>query len=138
NASSSYTINASGGGSIALAGYNNASGHAARIYLKSGNHTINAPLSPLDNTTITVVPALSTLTITQLQPSSVALTKDGAGTFLVNNLRAGSVAITAGTVRMSADSSATGVSKVGALSITAGAKLDLNTNKLITITAAGT
>ncbi len=138
NASSSYTINASGGGSIALAGFNNASGHAARIYLKSGNHTINAPLSPLDNTTITVIPALSTLTVAQLQPSAVSIIKDGAGAFVVNNLRAGPVAINAGTLRISADSGATGVSKLRELSIAGGAKLDLNINKLITTSTAGT
>jgi hypothetical protein len=66
------------------------------------------------------------------------LTKDGAGTLIVNNLRAVGVSINAGAVRITADSGASGVSKVGALSIAAGAKLDLNRNKLITTSDAGT
>src|SRR5207237_260433 len=118
-------------------GYNNASGHAARVYLKSGNHTINAPLSPLDDTTIAVVPAQSTLTVTHLQPSSVTLTKDGAGTLVVNNVRASSVAINAGKIRIIAGAGNAGVSKCDSVAVTSGAALDLSDSKLVTKSPIG-
>jgi hypothetical protein len=57
----------------------------------------------------------------------------------VKHVRAGDLTISAGTVRVLDNSTATGVSVVSALSIASGAKLDLRNNKLIARTAsAGT
>src|SRR5207244_5964371 len=80
----------------------------------------------------------STLTLSNLQGSTAAITKTGAGVLAVNNIRAGNLTVNAGALRVLPNSTATGVSKLNALSIAAGAKLDLTDNKLITTSAVGT
>src|SRR6185436_1188615 len=72
------------GGTITLDGL---AGQAA-IYVASGSHQIDAPLALIDDTSVTVPPAGSTLTLTQLQPTSHAITKTGAGTLIANNIHA--------------------------------------------------
>jgi autotransporter-associated beta strand protein len=67
---------------------------------------------------------------------SGTLTKEGTGTFVAPHIRTGGLAVNNGMVRISPDSTANGVSKVGPLSVAA--KLDLTDNKLITSSAAGT
>jgi len=77
------------------------------------------------------------LTLTQLQPSSVALTKAGAGTLVVNTLRANSVAINAGLVRIIAGAGNAGVSQLTSLTIASAAALDLTDSKLVTASPVG-
>jgi hypothetical protein len=113
-----------------------ASGNAA-ITVESGTHVINATLVLARNTSIAVTPPDSTLTLAALASSPVAVTKDGAGTLVVNSVRASSLAINDGAVIVLPNSLASGTSKVGSLSIAADAKLDLKDNKLITNTLAG-
>jgi hypothetical protein len=103
----------------------------------AGSHTIAAPLQFSDNTLVTVTQAGDTLTASNLQPAAVTLTKAGLGTLAVNNVRATSLAINSGAVKILPDSSAAGVSKVTTLTLAGGSKLDLTNNKLVTASAAG-
>jgi T5SS/PEP-CTERM-associated repeat protein len=114
----------------------NATSGAAQINVTSGSHTISAPLTLADDTVITVSPAAGNLSITgALSASAVKLTKVGAGTLTLNNLRAAGLSIDAGTLAMAPSGTAAGTSLVGALSIAGGAtptaKLDLNNNAAI-------
>jgi hypothetical protein len=106
-----------------------ASGGAAALNVIAGNHTINSPVVFGSNTTATV-PAGNTLTLSNTQTSTGGLTKTGPGTLAVNNVRAASVTVNAGTVSVLTNGTETGASRVGSVSVTSGA-LDLNDNDLI-------
>jgi hypothetical protein len=108
----------------------------ASIQVIAGNHTIAAPLELIDSTSISVLPAGATLTVANLQPGTLNLSKSGAGTLVVNNLRAGALAIDGGTVRVVPGGGPEGVSRVSSVTVAAGAKLDLTDNRLI-VTAQG-
>lgn len=123
DSSNPYTLNT---GTINLEGFNVAGGNVAAIYVAAGSHSINAALNLLDDTTITVVPGAANLSITNLQPTSVALTKSGAGRLSVNRVKAGALNIQAGTVETSG-----GVNVVSDLQITAGATLNLVNQSLV-------
>jgi hypothetical protein len=115
-----------------------ASGNAA-INVASGTHVINAPLALAHNTSINVAPTDSMLTLAALGSSpAVAVTKEGAGTLVVNHVRSSSLVIDGGAVVVLPNSLSSGASKVGSLSIAADATLDLKDNKLITDTPVGT
>lgn len=121
NNANRYTI--AGASSLTL---NTTSGNA-QINVIAGSHTINVPLTLAKNTTITVTPEASSLTISNLQATAQALTKTGAGTLVVNNIRAAGLSVAGGTVRISQNG---GTSTVTSLDTSAG-KLDLTNNKLI-------
>jgi hypothetical protein len=121
---------------------------AVGAYVTLGSHQIDAPLALARETTLTVKPASSTLTITNLQPSSVGITKSGLGTLVVNNIRAGSLSmdglnggtttVGAGAVVIAPGRSTAHTSNVGALGPfpTSGtgaflATLDLNDNDMV-------
>jgi autotransporter-associated beta strand protein len=55
----------------------------ARINVNSGSHSITAPVTMADDTTVTVTPANSTLTMTNVSASAARLTKAGAGTLVL-------------------------------------------------------
>jgi hypothetical protein len=112
----------------------------ADITVNAGSHTISAPINVNSSATVTVTPANSTLSLTNTMTygASVTLTKAGAGTLLVKNVRSSGLTVSGGLVRMTADSSSAGVSRVDALAIASGARLDLGANKLVTQSAAGT
>jgi T5SS/PEP-CTERM-associated repeat protein len=110
----------------------------AQINLISGNHTISAPLTLADNTLITVLPAAGSLSITgPVSAGTVMLTKEGAGTLTLNNLRAAGLSINAGAVAIAPHVAAPELSTsvLGTLSIAGDAaptaKLDLNNNAAI-------
>ena len=90
-----YTL---AGSTISLQGYNNATGHAAAIYVNNGSHTISSSLTLLDNTTVTVGPAASTLTTSGIQSASASLTQTGAGNLILGgtNSIAGGVTVSGG------------------------------------------
>jgi arabinogalactan endo-1,4-beta-galactosidase len=112
---------------------------SATIDVLAGDHVIAASLKLADATTVTVTAAANTLTVSNLQPSNVPLTKAGAGRLLVNNIRVRNLAVNAGTLQVaSTGGSGDGTSKVPTLSVAPGARLDLTDNKLITDTPAGT
>jgi hypothetical protein len=103
----------------------------ARINVLSGSHNLNAPVVLADDTTITVTPAASTLTMNALQPTLKNITKAGAGAILVNNVRAGALNIDAGKVRLASNGQASGVSRLTSLTMASGASINLADNKLI-------
>jgi GH35 family endo-1,4-beta-xylanase len=128
NSASPYTI--SGNATLTLAGFNNASGNVAAIYVSAGNHSITAPLAPQNDTAITIATG-SSLTVSKLQDSTVMLSKRGAGVLSVNLIRAGGLSIEAGAVHILPDGGSSGISYVSSLSVAAGAVLDLEDNDLV-------
>ena len=107
---------------------------SAAVTVVSGSHTISAPVALADATTFTVTPVASTLTVSNLQSSSVAITKAGAGTLVLNRLRAGTLNVNTGTVTIAPSTGSP--SSLGLLAISAGAKLDLTDNDLILTTTS--
>jgi hypothetical protein len=101
------------------------------INVTSGSHTISAPLALLANTTITVTPSGSILTLSDLQTSTVNLTTAGAGEVLVNNVRASALDISSGSVGVIPGGTSASASVLSSLTIASGAKLDLANNSLI-------
>ena len=110
----SYTI---GGSTITLQGFNSTGGHLAAIYVASGNHEIDSPLSMADNTTVTVAPAASSLALTNLQSTTVSFSKAGIGLLAVNNIQAGALNINAGTVKIIPNGTNSSTSNIASLSI---------------------
>jgi len=78
------------------------------------------------------------LNVANLQSSSKALTKSGAGTLVLDNVRAATLAVNGGVVQIARDGSNVATSKVTVISVAAGAKLDLTDNKFIAHQAVGT
>jgi hypothetical protein len=77
----------------------NAASGEAQISVTSGSHTISAPVLLAVDTVITVSPADSNLSITgTLGAGAANLTKAGAGSLTLNNLRARGLTINDGTV----------------------------------------
>ncbi|MEX2138164.1 MAG: hypothetical protein WD894_02800, partial [Pirellulales bacterium] len=108
----------------------------AQINVASGSHTIAAPVTLADNTTITVTPAASNLSLTgSLNASGRNLTKVGDGMLTVNNLRATGLSVNGGTVAIAPGGTAASTSMVGSLAIagnaTPTARLDLANNAAI-------
>jgi hypothetical protein len=129
NNANGYTI--SGVGPLTVQGAN---GVAAAINTANGNHTIATPLVLAGDTTVNNLTG-GGLTVTNLQPTSGAITKNGPGSFTANVIRAGALTVNAGTASIIANGSNAGTSRVGALTIAGGttptATLDLNDNDLI-------
>jgi polyhydroxybutyrate depolymerase len=74
-------------------------GGDAQINVMRGSHVIAAPITLGDDTLITVAPADGNLSMTAaLTAAAVNLTKAGAGTLTVNNIRAKTLAVNGGTV----------------------------------------
>ena len=113
NSANSYTLN---GSTITLQGYNNSSGHVAAIYVSAGNPVINAPVSLADNTTITVGPVGSMLSLGSVQATTASLTLAGLGTVKLAGASsiAGGINQTAGTLTLVSGSLASPSIIVGA------------------------
>jgi glucose/arabinose dehydrogenase len=130
NATAAYTI--AGSNVITL----DAAIGEARINVTSGSHTISAPVSLADNTVITVSQPAGTLAITgALSAGNIDVTKAGAGSLTLANLRARALSIDAGAVAIAPNGTDAGTSVIGALSIAGGATptatLDLTNNAAI-------
>jgi hypothetical protein len=118
------------------------------VHVLSGDHTITAPLvfdaTPDDGHAAQPfsgafnVAAGSSVTATNVTADNIVMSKYGAGTATVDKMRAKSLNVVAGTLKIAQNSTATGVSKVETLTVAPGAKFDLTDNKLITNDAAGT
>jgi hypothetical protein len=104
----------------------------------SAAQTISAPLILKKDTQVWTATAAQKVTLSDLQPAAVTLTKAGEGTLEVNNVRTNALRVNGGTVAVLPNATASGASNVGALSIAPGARLDLTDNKLVTSTPAGT
>jgi hypothetical protein len=122
-----YTIG--GTGSIAL----DVSASQSSISVNAGNHAVNLPLTLADNTSVTVTPPGSVLTLVgPVTGPNRSLTKAGAGRLDVGRFNVASLAVDAGTVRTLAGS---GTSRVQELTIAGGssptAQLDITDNALV-------
>jgi len=131
--SNSYTI--AGPSDLTLS-----DGAGASLKVTAGSHAITANVTALSNTNIEIVPATSMLAITgSLSATGVNLTKSGAGTLQLTNVRSNALSVNGGTVQVPASGSAnasTGASRVTQLIIAGGpaaptAKLDLTNNALV-------
>ena len=108
----------------------------AQINVGSGSHTISAPVTLADNTTVSVLSAASRLALAgELNSSGQNVTKAGAGTLTINNIRAAGLSVNGGTVAVAPNGTAAGTSVLNSLSIagdaTPTAKLDLANNAAI-------
>jgi hypothetical protein len=108
----------------------------AEIDVLNGSHTISAPITLNKDTTINVIPAASTLSLTgTLTATGRTISKTGSGAVQVANLRAAGLTVNAGTVQVLANGTNAGASEIGTLSIAGGATptaaLDLNDNDLV-------
>jgi hypothetical protein len=109
----------------------------AVINAANGSHTISAPVVLADNTVVTVTPGAGRLSLTgALTADGKSVTKVGAGTLTLNNLRAAALSVNGGTVAIAANGGNDGASVLSALSITGAtdawtAKLDLANNDAI-------
>jgi hypothetical protein len=112
DSTNAYTIN--GPGTLTI--YCPADG--GHLNVLNGNHTINASTTLESDTTVDIVHAADSLTMTALQPStSINVTKVDAGTWTVNALALNSLTINGGTVRIADQASADTLSTVNSLSI---------------------
>ncbi len=98
-----YTIN--GPGTITLS----VSTDHAQINVNSGSHTINAPMTLLNDTDVTIGSASSTLTITSnVKAGSVTIDKEGLGTLEMKNVRSSGLTVNGGTVFITSNGTSTG------------------------------
>jgi hypothetical protein len=119
---------------------------ASAIEVIAGSHTISAPVSLADNTVFTVGPAASNLSITgALSAGGVTLTKAGAGTLTLNNVRAAGLSVNGGTVAIAPNAGAPALSTsvLNTLTIAGAndawtAKLDLANNDAVLQSTAAT
>ncbi len=108
------------------------------ITVASGSHEINAPVAIHSDTLFTITNAADKLKLTQLATSTKNLTKTGSGKLEVNAVRASGLNINAGTIEITTNGTASGVSVVDSLSITgAGSRLELHDNDIIVEYAGG-
>jgi hypothetical protein len=123
-----YTL---GGSSITI----DTTGGAGAITLLGGSHQVDAPLSLAKDTTVKINGAANVLTLTNLQTTSAAVTKSGAGVLAVNTLHAGALNVNAGTVKVLPHGSPAVASVMGGLTIAGDAAptatLDLTNNGLV-------
>jgi hypothetical protein len=103
------------------------------INVVNGSHTIATPLNINKPTNINVTPSNATLTISGdiTAAAGATLTKLGAGTAEVKNVRADGLTISAGAVRITSNGSSTGTSNVKSLSVTGSGALDLTNNSMV-------
>src|SRR6185437_4682776 len=108
------------------------------LWVGTGSHAINAPMTLATNTIITVQHSGDVLTLSNdvTANSGVGITKVGDGAVAMKNVRADSLAINAGSVSVIASGTSAATSVVKSLAITAG-KMDLQNNKLIVKGSAG-
>ena len=121
-----YTIAGAGGNALTV----DVISGRAQIDVAAGSHTIAAPLVLAKETNVHVVGG-SALTISNLQPTSSGINKHGDGTLNVNAVRAGSLNVQAGVVRLTPSGGAAPASHVGSLVLAPGTTLDVGDNKLV-------
>ncbi len=122
-----YTVSALGGSTLTI---NSATNSAVNV--NAGSHTIAAPVILATNTAFNVLPANSTLALTgTLTATNVTVTKTGAGTLQVKNVRASGLVINGGKVSIVPNGGSAGVVNVGTLGINNDGALDLADNDLV-------
>ncbi|MEO6435168.1 MAG: dockerin type I repeat-containing protein, partial [Tepidisphaeraceae bacterium] len=112
---------------------------AAAINVFAGSHVVSAPIT-LGGTFLASVASGSALTTSgALDAEGRAISKAGAGTWQVNRLRADSLSIYGGTVKIAPSGTPEGVNRLTTLAVSPIGKLDLTNNALIVAsTPAGT
>jgi hypothetical protein len=128
SSSNSYTI--AGSSTLTL---DVGSGQAA-INVTAGSHTISAPLVLNDNTTITSAAGTGVNLSGNLTATGKTITKAGAGTVQLVNVRAAGLTVNEGSAKISAKgtpNSPAGTSVVNSLTIANGASLDLTNNSAV-------
>ena len=103
---------------------------SAKLSVMNGAHHIAAPLVPLTDLRVHVG-ADASLIASDLQDSSSAITKSGAGTFTVNRVRARALNVSDGTVGILANGTAAASSRMVLLQLSGTGALDLADNDLI-------
>ena len=106
----------------------------AIVSASGGAHTIGVPLT-LASDTHFAVGAAATLDLTGgLNAAGRVVTKEAAGTLVLNNVRAAGLNVAGGVVKIRAGASPnaiTGTSALGSLAVAAGSQLDLTNNALV-------
>jgi hypothetical protein len=125
NSAQRYTLGGPGTLNLASSG-------TSLIEVVSGSHTIAAPVHFSNSATLSVGTS-STLTMSGEMSSdpSVKLTKSGAGTLEVKRVRASSLTVAQGRVRVLSNGSNAALSRLGTLNVSAPATLDLGDNDLV-------
>jgi hypothetical protein len=98
------------------------------VNVTAGSHTISAPLVLGTSTTFNVSSGAS-VHVTALQQTGVGVTMSGGGTMQLAGLSAGALSVTGGTLAL--DAGVATARKVSAITVSAGATLDLADGKLI-------
>lgn len=125
-----YTVAGQGAITLAVSGGNTASLTVKDLH-GAGNHVISAPLTLTSNTNFEIAPS-SSLKISQpMNSGGVGLTKTGAGTLALKNVRADSLTDNAGTVQIISGGGAAGTGVVKSLTIAPAARLDITNNDLL-------
>jgi hypothetical protein len=112
-------------------------GIQGKIKAVTGSHLISAPVI-LARPTLFDVAAGAQIKLASLDAGGQAVTKVGTGVAEVNKLVTPTLTISAGTMKLTADSSLNGVSVINTLAIATNAKLDIGANKVITKNVIGT
>ena len=130
NSDQSYTI--AGPSMITFGSSPPLIGTLAGVVVTKGSHTITAPMTAPFRGAINVVPATSTLTIGSLfLPSNGGFSKDGLGTLKLQRVDGiAPLSVSAGTMQFTGDATTT-ASRLGSLSIKAGATVDLGRGALV-------
>jgi hypothetical protein len=122
-----------GGGDVTMDVLSHGGVGFATVTVFSGSHTIGVPLNLASDTHFSVASNSALSVIGALSASGRAITKDGGGTLQFENVRAASLNVNGGTLKISAKgspNSVAGASVVNALSIPSGT-LDLTDNSLV-------
>jgi polyhydroxybutyrate depolymerase len=136
DSTNSYTIG--GANPLTL----DATSGTAKINISRGSHVIGTPVALADNAVINVAPAAGNLSITgALAADGKNITKVGAGSLTVNNVRASELTVHAGAVNVAPNGTADGTSVLGVLTIAGStdawsAKIDLANNDAIVRSSA--
>jgi hypothetical protein len=123
----SYTIAGGGTSSLIL----DVTTGQAIVNVMSGNHTISAPVVLNKDTTVNATGSISFTGA--VSATGKAITKTGPGAAQFENVRAGSLTVSGGALRISANGSpdsAAGTSVVNAFSVTSGS-IDLTNNAMV-------
>ena len=133
NPAASYTL--TGPGPITLDTYLG----GASIQVLSGSHAVTTPIVLNRDTTIDVAAGSSISLGGDVTGQTFAVTKTGAGGVSLKNVRTtGALSVNGGRMEILPNGTSSGTSRVGSLSVAAGAKLDLGDNKLVTTSAVST
>jgi hypothetical protein len=90
----------------------------AQINVINGSHAVSAPVTLTDDAVINIAPAASKLSLSgTFAASGRAVTKNGAGTLTVNDIRAAALTVNGGEVIVAANGAAAGTSVLNTLTL---------------------